>query len=424
MTFTPSPQQAARHSRDQGLVSEPASQAAGVPAVRLCRFRQIDDHGACHRGARARRPKSRTAASRRCPVRRLHRQGGAGDDAQGHTGIDHPQPDLRVSEATPEEIARGRAGGSRPARQPREPAAGGAVVRDGADQAASSCASATFTSHASCSMSNRCCARPSSSCSTRSRWSARRWRADLLAFGKPILVLGDPGQLPPIKGAGAFTEVAPDVMLTEIHRQAGESAIIRLATMARQGVPIPLRRARRLRLEDAPHRRRARAAAARRPGDLRPQRNAAAPQRRDEACRGLCRRATRWARREDHLPQEPQRPRLGERHVRISWPTSATKGRSSSMPTLTTEDGVTIAGRHRFYKGHYDDHVHLDPERSRRDWKAMRGLIETVWGYAITCHKAKARSGRTSSSMTTASAARPRIGRAGFIPRSRAPNRG
>ena len=62
---------------------------------------------------------------------------------------------------------------------------------------------------------------------------------DLLAFGKPILVLGDPGQLPPIKGEGAFTKAEPDVMLTEIHRQAGASAIIRLATMARQGVPIP-----------------------------------------------------------------------------------------------------------------------------------------------------------------------------------------
>ena len=45
--------------------------------------------------------------------------------------------------------------------------------------------------------------------------------ADLLAFGKPILVLGDPGQLPPIKGEGAFTTRQPDVMLTEIHRQAG-----------------------------------------------------------------------------------------------------------------------------------------------------------------------------------------------------------
>ena len=61
---------------------------------------------------------------------------------------------------------------------------------------------------------------------------------DLMSFGKPILVLGDPGQLPPIKGEGAFTRDAPDVMLTEIHRQAAESAIIRLATMARQGEPI------------------------------------------------------------------------------------------------------------------------------------------------------------------------------------------
>ena len=33
--------------------------------------------------------------------------------------------------------------------------------------------------------------------------------ADLLAFGKPILVLGDPGQLPPIKGEGAFTPASP-----------------------------------------------------------------------------------------------------------------------------------------------------------------------------------------------------------------------
>jgi nucleoside-triphosphatase THEP1 len=46
---------------------------------------------------------------------------------------------------------------------------------------------------------------------------------DLMSFGKPILVLGDPGQLPPIKGEGAFTRDAPDVMLTEIHRQAADT---------------------------------------------------------------------------------------------------------------------------------------------------------------------------------------------------------
>ena len=51
---------------------------------------------------------------------------------------------------------------------------------------------------------------------------------DLLSFGKPILVLGDPFQLPPVKGGGYFTESPPDVMLTEIHRQAEDNPIIRL----------------------------------------------------------------------------------------------------------------------------------------------------------------------------------------------------
>lgn len=58
---------------------------------------------------------------------------------------------------------------------------------------------------------------------------------DLLSFGTPILVLGDPAQLPPVKGTGFFTEAEPDVMLTEVHRQAAESPIIRLATEVRQG---------------------------------------------------------------------------------------------------------------------------------------------------------------------------------------------
>ncbi|MGC2080297.1 MAG: AAA family ATPase [Xanthobacteraceae bacterium] len=65
---------------------------------------------------------------------------------------------------------------------------------------------------------------------------------DLLSFGTPILVIGDPGQLPPIKGQGFFTQHQPDTMLTEIHRQAWDSPIVRLATMARQGRPIPFGR--------------------------------------------------------------------------------------------------------------------------------------------------------------------------------------
>lgn len=58
---------------------------------------------------------------------------------------------------------------------------------------------------------------------------------DLLRFGKPVLVLGDPAQLPPVKDGGYFTDAKPDVMLTEIHRQARDNPIIALATSVRQG---------------------------------------------------------------------------------------------------------------------------------------------------------------------------------------------
>lgn len=58
---------------------------------------------------------------------------------------------------------------------------------------------------------------------------------DLLSFGKKVLVLGDPFQLPPVKDAGFFTEVTPDVMLTEIHRQAADNPIIRMSLDIREG---------------------------------------------------------------------------------------------------------------------------------------------------------------------------------------------
>jgi exodeoxyribonuclease V len=58
---------------------------------------------------------------------------------------------------------------------------------------------------------------------------------DLMSFGTPILVLGDPGQLPPISGGGYFTEHEPDHLLTKIHRQARDNPIIRLAMDVREG---------------------------------------------------------------------------------------------------------------------------------------------------------------------------------------------
>ena len=62
---------------------------------------------------------------------------------------------------------------------------------------------------------------------------------DLMSFGTPILVLGDPGQLPPISGGGFFTEHEPDFLLTEIHRQARDNPIIQLALDVREGRELP-----------------------------------------------------------------------------------------------------------------------------------------------------------------------------------------
>lgn len=61
-----------------------------------------------------------------------------------------------------------------------------------------------------------------------------RMGADLMSFGTKILVLGDPAQLPPIMGAGYFTDGhEPDFLLQEIHRQARGNPILELAYKAR-----------------------------------------------------------------------------------------------------------------------------------------------------------------------------------------------
>lgn len=213
---------------------------------------------------------------------------------------------------------------------------------------------------------------------------------DLLAFGKPILVLGDPGQLPPIKGLGFFTEAAPDVMLTEVHRQAGDSAILRLATLAREGLPIP-------------------------PGAhddhvWKMSRHDVGPAQMLQGGQVICgtnatRRSLNTAMKRaagfgaDYPTGSGEKIIcLKNRHdlglINGMFLTLADvrqdPGDAFAFSAMVeTEDGLSIAGRQSFWRGEYADHVAFDPERGRREWQARRGLIETSWGYAITCHKAQ-----------------------------------
>ncbi|MER2520955.1 MAG: ATP-dependent RecD-like DNA helicase [Bdellovibrionales bacterium] len=216
----------------------------------------------------------------------------------------------------------------------------------------------------------------------------REMAQDLLSFGKPLLVLGDPGQLPPIKGEGAFTDGPPDIMLTEIHRQARESAIIRLATLARLGEPIP-------------HGSYDGYVAKLRWNDLTPA----------QLLKGgqvVCGRNSTRLRLNISMKQTagftaPYPIGRGEKIICLKnrHDLGIVNGMFLELASIRdednlcfsaemrTEDGRDISGRQRFYKGHFDDHVRYDKDRAIRDWRDMKSLIETVWGYAITCHKAQ-----------------------------------
>lgn len=58
---------------------------------------------------------------------------------------------------------------------------------------------------------------------------------DIESFGCPVLALGDPFQLPPVKDVSHFLKGKPDVLLTDVERQARDSPVLYLATEIRSG---------------------------------------------------------------------------------------------------------------------------------------------------------------------------------------------
>ena len=63
---------------------------------------------------------------------------------------------------------------------------------------------------------------------------------DLLSYNKPILVLGDPFQLPPVGSGGFFTDQPADYMLREVVRQASDNPVLAMATLVRENRSLPL----------------------------------------------------------------------------------------------------------------------------------------------------------------------------------------
>lgn len=61
---------------------------------------------------------------------------------------------------------------------------------------------------------------------------------DFISTGARILFVGDPGQLPPVQDRGFFRERQADATLTEIHRQALDSPVLRLSLRIRNGEDV------------------------------------------------------------------------------------------------------------------------------------------------------------------------------------------
>src|SRR6516225_1111855 len=174
-----------RPDRGFELAQRRAQARLDLSPLRLCRNRQDHARQAPRRGRR-----------RQGSVCGLHRQGGVRDAQQGLPGRRHHPRLIYKARESGEETPSFELWGEAPASKAR------LIVID------------------ECSMVDAELAR------------------DLMSFGVPLLVLGDPAQLPPIQGGGFFTDAEPDAMLTEVHRQAQDDPIVRLSMAIRAGSPL------------------------------------------------------------------------------------------------------------------------------------------------------------------------------------------
>ena len=208
---------------------------------------------------------------------------------------------------------------------------------------------------------------------------------DLLSFGVPVLVLGDPAQLPPIQGGGFFTESEPDAMLTEVHRQAQDDPIVRLSMDIRAGDSIePGRYGETTVL---------------RKGDLDPDRVLEADQ--VLVGRNVTRRSYN-ARMRERRGFEGEMPSAGDKLVCLRnnrkkglfngglWTVKESGGRKGGAKTgimtmrLLPDDetatrGVKVSVRPECFSGGIE----------QVDWQRRRPYDEFDYGYVLTVHKAQ-----------------------------------
>ncbi len=205
---------------------------------------------------------------------------------------------------------------------------------------------------------------------------------DLLSFGTKVLVLGDPFQLPPVKSEGYFTNVEPNIMLTEIHRQARDNPIIHMSMDIREGNGLDYGTyggSKVIRRRDVEQFEVLEA---------------------DQIIVGLNRTRQQYNSRVRHLKGiESDKPTVGERVIclrnnRIKnllngqmWKVSEvkSKGRGEMEMMLDPDDAgmrsamALIHTHENFFQGKEEEF----------SWEERRRFDEFTYGYSITCHKSQ-----------------------------------
>lgn len=210
---------------------------------------------------------------------------------------------------------------------------------------------------------------------------------DLLKFGVRILVLGDPAQLPPVKGEGFFINAKPDTMLTEVHRQAQDNPIIRMSMDIRAGNRLQRGEwgsSRVIRREDVTR-------------EMMGQYVCAA----DQVLVGLNRTRTSFNQRIREMKgfvgrDEPWHPASGEKLICLKnnrekalfnggmWQAENVKAKNGAFDILMT----SLDEQRPPVKGKVFDEFFLGTEHEL-DWRERKQSLEFTYGWAITTHKAQ-----------------------------------
>jgi exodeoxyribonuclease-5 len=208
---------------------------------------------------------------------------------------------------------------------------------------------------------------------------------DLASFGKPIIAIGDPGQLPPVNDDPYFCVGKPDFILTKIHRQAEGNPIIALSRDIREGKRLSPGK-----MGDAVTI--ARAGAVSIDLDRLPQIIVGTHRRRwsvTYTIRDLMERVGSWL----PLPGEPLISRKNARFINGQELTAnefTVAAEDAQLDAHVTDDdgkpAVVKAWRGPFKE--HDRGSHMRPTQYDADWQAQRGHGVEVFdfGYAITCH--------------------------------------